>query len=364
MGINADFAPDADVLGTGNAVIGSRSFGSDPTAVGAQVAASVRGLHAAGVAATLKHFPGHGHTTVDSHDTLPVLSQSRAQLQSGDLPPFVAGIAAGADLVMSGHLDTRAVDPGTPASFSSKVLVDLLRTQLGFKGVVITDALTMAPATRVPPGEAAVRAVLAGNDLLLEPPSLADAQSGLLHALRSGQLPRERVLEAVTRILALKLKLATGPRPGPLADAGNADRQAAAARLAAAAVTVLRGPCQGPLVKGPVTVTASGGRDQQRSWLAQALQAAGVQTAESGGTRVHLVGYGDSATDLAPGAAVTVAMDLPGILSRATSPVRVATYSSTQAAMTALAAVLAGKAPAPGRSPVDVPGLPRSACHR
>jgi beta-N-acetylhexosaminidase len=263
---------------------------------------------------------------------------------------------------MSGHLDVRALDPGTPASFSSKVLIDLLRTKLGFQGVVITDALNMAPAERWPPGEAAVRAILAGNDMLLQPVDLAATQKGLLDALKSGQLPRARLLQAVTRILTLKLHLLGGRPPGTLAQLDSADRQAAAARLAAAAVTVLKGGCTGALVPGSVTVTSSGGRDQQRAWLTEALKANGVGVADSGGTVVHLVGYGDTADDLAPKAAVTVAMDSPVILAKAASPVRLATYASTQPAMTALAAVLAGKASAPGRSPVDVPGLPRSAC--
>jgi beta-N-acetylhexosaminidase len=365
LGVNVDFAPDADVLGSaGNAVIGTRSYGSSAPAVATEVAAAVRGLHSAGVAATVKHFPGHGHTTVDSHENTPVLTQTMASLQSGDLPPFTSAIAAGTDLVMSGHLDVHAIDPGTPASFSSKVLVDLLRTRLGFQGVVITDALNMAPAERWPPGEAAVRAILAGNDMLLQPVDLAATQKGLLDALGSGQLPRARLLQAVTRILTLKLRLLGGPPPGTLAQLGSADRQAAAARLTAAGVTVLKGGCTGALVHGTATVTSSGGRDQQRAWLADALKADGVAVADGGGTVVHLVGYGDTADDLAPKAAVTVAMDSPVILARATSPVRLATYASTQAAMTALAAVLAGKAGAPGRSPVDVPGLPRSACRR
>jgi beta-N-acetylhexosaminidase len=363
LGVNTDFAPDADVLGAaGNPVIGSRSYGSNPTAVAVQVAAAVRGLHTAGVAATLKHFPGHGHTTADSHEDVPVLTQSSASLQSGDLPPFVSGIAAGADLVMSGHLEVQAIDPGTPATFSSKVLVDLLRTRLGFKGVVVTDALNMAAAQRWSPAEAAVRAILAGNDMLLQPPDLAAAQTGLLDALHSGRLPRERLIQAVTRIFTLKLRLLGAPQPESLSELGNADRQAAAARLAAAAVTVLRGPCKGRLVTAPVTVSSSGGRDQQRAWLNDALRAVGVEVGP-GGTVVHLVGYGDTNADLAD-AGITVAMDLPGILSSARSPVRLATYSSAQVAMAALAAVLAGKATAPGRSPVDVSGLPRSACRK
>jgi len=167
VGINVDLAPDADVTRSPeNAVIGSRSFGADQQAVSPQVAAAVTGLQSAGVAATLKHFPGHGNTTVDSHQALPVLPQSRPDLEATDLAPFRAGIAAGAQLVMSGHLDVAAIDPGTPASFSPKV-IDLLRTELGFDGVVVTDALDMEPAQQWTPDEAAVRAFLAGNDLLL-----------------------------------------------------------------------------------------------------------------------------------------------------------------------------------------------------
>ena len=118
------------------------------------------------MAAGVKHFPGHGNTTVNSHTALPVLTQSRASLEATDLAPFRAGIAAGVEIVMSGHLDVQAIDPGVPASFSHKVLVDLLRGELGFQGVVVTDALNMEPAKAVP-GNTAVQALLAGNDLPL-----------------------------------------------------------------------------------------------------------------------------------------------------------------------------------------------------
>jgi beta-N-acetylhexosaminidase len=363
VGINVDLAPDADVVGQGGGFIGSRSYGSDPKAVSEQVGAAVQGLRDGGVAAALKHFPGHGHASGDSHTELPALSQSADALAAGDLPPFAAGIGAGAELVMSGHLDVRAIDPGVPASFSSKILIDLLRGRLGFKGVVISDAMNMAPAEKYPPGEAAVRALVAGNDLLLMPPDLAAAQRGLLDALHAGQLPRVRLVEAATRVLALKLTLAEHPQ-ADLAGVGGAERQAAAAKVAAAAVTVLRGGCQGALVSGPVTVTSSAGRDQQRAWLTDALRKQHVTVSPSGGTEVRLVGYGDDSSDLDAGAAVTVAMDLPSVLRSAKSPVLLSTYSSTQASMAALAAVLAGAAPAPGHSPVEVPGLPRSACAR
>jgi len=362
VGINVDFAPDADVLGSSsNFVIGSRSYGSDPKVVSPQVAAAVKGLQSAGVAATIKHFPGHGHTNVNSHEALPVLTQSLASLKSGDLPPFQAGIDAGTWLVMSGHLEVKAIEPGLPASFSHKALVDVLRGEMGFKGVVVTDALNMEPPMRWAPGDSAVRAMLAGNDLLLMPPDLAAAQQGLLDALKSGRLPRARLIEAVTRILTLKVRLGTYQRPDA-STLDSAPHREAALAVAAAAVTVLKGACSGALVTGPVRVTSSGGRGQQASWLAEALKAQGVPVVASGGTVVHLVGYGDGTGDLASGAGVTIGMDTPYVLRSATSPVRMATYSSTQVAMQAAAAVIAGKAKATGRSPVTVTGLPASAC--
>jgi beta-N-acetylhexosaminidase len=361
-GIDIDFAPDGDVIGSSaNVIIGSRSYGSDPAAVAAQVTAAVHGLQSSGVAAAVKHFPGHGHTTGDSHSSLPVLSQSMVDLTANDLPPFQAAIDAGAALVMSGHLDVRAIDRGLPASFSHKVLVDLLRTRMKFSGVVVTDALNMSPALRWPPSDAAVRALLAGNDLLLMPPDLSAARTGLLSALASGRLPRARLVEAVTRVLTLKFRLAASQRPDASTADGPANRSAAQA-VAAAAVTVLRGPCAGALVTQPVRVTTSDGRTRQAALLTEALRANGIAVVDTGGQVVHLVGYGDGPNDLAAGAAVTVAMDTPYVLRSAASPVRLATYSSTEVAMHALADVLAGKATAPGRSPVAVSGLPRSAC--
>src|SRR5262249_27610563 len=160
--------------------------------------AAVKGIQAGGIAATVKHFPGHGHTTVDSHAALPVLTQSRESLDANDLPPFKAGIDAGAMLVMAGHLDVRAIDADTPATFSHKVMVDLLRTQLGFKGVVVTDALDMAPAQRYSVGDGAVRSLAAGADLLLMPADLKAAENGLRSGLRSGKLSHERLVEAAT----------------------------------------------------------------------------------------------------------------------------------------------------------------------
>jgi beta-N-acetylhexosaminidase len=262
---------------------------------------------------------------------------------------------------MSGHLDVRALDAGVPASFSRKVLVDLLRDKMGFGSVAVTDALNMEPAQRWAPAESAVRALLAGNDLLLMPPELAAVHKGLLDALASGRLPRERLVEAVTRVLTLKFRLAAFARPDMSTLDGRAHRDAARA-VAAAGVTVLTGSCSGALVQGGVRVTSSKGRERQAGWLADALTRLGVSVVTSGGSVVHLVGYGDDTADLDPGATATVAMDTPYVLRAATSAVRIATYSSTEVAMEALAAVIAGRASAPGRSPVAITGLPGSAC--
>ncbi|WP_290861446.1 glycoside hydrolase family 3 N-terminal domain-containing protein [Hamadaea sp.] len=364
MGINVDFAPDADVQGE-SSVIGSRSFGSDSALVAEQAAAAVRGLQAAGVAATLKHFPGHGRPAADSHGDLPQLKQTRKELAEIDLPPFQAGIKAGAMLIMSGHLDVRAIDPGMPASFSAKVLDGVLRQELGFQGVVVTDALNMAPAERWPAGEAAVRALQAGNDLLLMPPDPVAAYNGILTALKTGKLSRDRLRESVTRIQTLKHAVADDDQPGLDVLAGQT-HQAAVAAAASAAVTQLRGACGAALVTGPVGVTAAKGRESSRDHLVKALQAQGVRVeqrpATAGAQVVHLVGYGDTAGDLNAKATIAVAMDTPYILAKSPAPILLATYSSSPSSLDALAAVLAGKAKAEGRSPVAVNGLPRSSC--
>jgi beta-N-acetylhexosaminidase len=194
---------------------------------------------------------------------------------------------------------------------------------------------------------------------------VADAHRGLTDALRDGRLPRARLVEAVTRILTLKFRLAArgAPATGDLSGAVATPAHAAAVTaLNRAAVTLLRGPCSGPLVRGPVTVTASPGRDRAKAWLADALRDVGVRVAPVGGAEVHLVGYGDGPGDLRPDAAATVAMDTPYVLAGARSKVLLATYSSSRMSMVALAETLAGRNRPVGRSPVPVSGLPRAAC--
>lgn len=363
MGVNLDFAPVADTLGPdGSSVIGSRSFGTDPTANAEQVGAAVRGLRGAGVASALKHFPGHGHTTGDSHDDLPVVPLTKAQWTQRDKPPFAAGIDAGTEVVMSGHLDVQGLDKGVAATFSKKIMTDVLRGELGFTGVAVTDAMNMAPAMRWPAGEAAVRALNAGNDLLLMPPDLTAARDGILAALADGTLKRTRLVEAVTRILTLKFSLAGRPQPA-LTTLASAAHQQSVLAADTAALTVLRTPsCTAPLITGPVTVTASDGRESTRVTLVKALQAAGLTVQAAGGTVIHLVGYGDKQVDLNPAATLTIAMDTPHLLSTAPSPTLIATYSSTPLAMQALATTLTTTHTPSGKTPVPIPGLPTTAC--
>jgi beta-N-acetylhexosaminidase len=361
MGLTVDFAPDADTLGPpANTVIGSRSFGGDAKANAAQVSAAVAGLQSAGITAGLKHFPGHGHTSGDSHETLPLVAQSKAAWTAQDLPPFQAGIKAGAGVVMSGHLDVSSLDPGVPATFSHKVMTDVLRGQLKFTGVSITDAMNMPPAMKWPAGEAAVRALNAGNDMLLMPPDIAGARDGIVAALKDGSLKRSRLVEAVTRILTLNFRAAERKRP-ELSTVNTPAHQQPVAALDAASITVLRGKCDGPLVSSPVTVSTQAVRAAARENLTKALQANGVRVG-AGGAVIRLVGYGDKPSDLDPQADVTVIMDTPYLLSNARSGTLLASYSSSKLSLNALAAVIAGKAKATGRSPVAVAGLPRTAC--
>src|SRR4029077_3134837 len=174
------------------------------------VAAFVRGVEENGGLATAKHFPGHGDTSTDSHLELPTIMGDRARLNQIELAPFRAAIAAGVSSIMTGHLAVPALepDPEVPATMSAKITTDLLRREMGFDGLVVTDALDMGGVTvRYPPGEVAVRSILAGTDVLLVSPVLDAALEAVHDAVASGRIPMSRLDEAVTRVLHAKAKL-------------------------------------------------------------------------------------------------------------------------------------------------------------
>jgi beta-N-acetylhexosaminidase len=216
MGLDVDFAPVADVNTAGpNGAIGVRSFGSKPKLVSRLVDAQICGYHSTGTATTIKHFPGLGSTTVDSHQALPHLHLSMPTWRHIHLPPFVHGIATGTDLVMVGHVAFHRLDPtGTPASLSRLVVTHWLRHRVGYSRVVMTDSLTMGALSAYgTPGQLAVRAVKAGVDLLLMPAKPAGAVMGLLKAVHNQQISVHRIDRSVTRILRLKdrVGLVKGP---------------------------------------------------------------------------------------------------------------------------------------------------------
>lgn len=210
MGINTNFAPVADVnVNALNPVIGTRSFSSDPTLVSSMVAAQVKGYQKdAGINATPKHFPGHGDTATDSHTGIPIITHSKAQWEQIDAPPFKAAIKAGTNMIMSGHLVVPALDrSGDPATLSQPILTGVLRKELGYKGVIITDSLGMQGVRdKYGDAEVAVRAVLAGVDSLLMTPTMDAAYGAVLEAVASGRISEKRLNESVSRILLLKLK--------------------------------------------------------------------------------------------------------------------------------------------------------------
>ena len=186
-----------------NTVIRTRAYSDDFSEAAELVAAAVEGFHAGGVACALKHFPGHGNTVTDSHYGKVYVTKTLEELREGELLPFVAGIGAGADMVMLGHITVTALDE-VPAPFSHAVVTELLRDELGFTGVVITDAMQMQALGDYGSGEAAVLALQAGVDMLLCPGDTAAALAGLRDAVESGLLSEARIDESVLRILAMK----------------------------------------------------------------------------------------------------------------------------------------------------------------
>lgn len=392
VGVSCDYAPDADVnVNPANPVIGVRSFSSSPELASSLVAAAVGGLQSVGVSATAKHFPGHGDTDKDSHYGFPVITHSRAEWEQIDAPPFRAAIAAGIDAIMTAHIDVPALDPsGDPATLSRPIVTGVLRGELGFDGVVVTDSLRMEGVRqKYGDAEVAVRAVEAGVDVLLDT-GAADVQVGaVLEAVRSGRISRDRLDASVRRILGMKFD--RGLAENPFADedlamtlVGSPEHLARAAAITERTVTKL---CDldglVPLPAGSTYLTGYGVtttanlaaslRDLGRTVTvrvtgatpsAAAIDAAVAESADHAVTVVLTYTAWTSTAQqslvaalVAAGRRVVVAaVGIPyDIGALPTVRTYLATYGYTKASTTALARVLSGAAKAYGRLPVSIP---------
>ncbi len=209
FGFNIDFAPVADVNSNpDNPVIGERSFGSTPEVVSKMVAAAVKGFNDSGVGCAIKHFPGHGDTATDSHKGYTETVKTLEELQKIEFEPLAAGIYAGVDFVMIGHISVPNVTGNDIPATLSKPIIDILKNDLRFKGLVITDAMRMEAITqRYSSAEAAIMAVNAGVDIILLPDDLQAAAKGIYNAVKSGKISEERIDESVLKILETKMRL-------------------------------------------------------------------------------------------------------------------------------------------------------------
>ena len=211
LGVHVNFGPVADVNNNPrNPVINTRSFGENSDVVSRFVAAYVKGLNDGGMIATVKHFPGHGDTNIDSHLGLPLINHPRSRLEQVELPPFRAGIEAGAGAVMTSHIELPGLEPelGRPATVSHRIVTGLLREELGFDRLVFTDSMRMRAVTdRLTTVEAAVQAVAAGHDVVVHAPDDVAVFEGLRQAVSQGILSESEIDKSVRRILEAKMKL-------------------------------------------------------------------------------------------------------------------------------------------------------------
>jgi beta-N-acetylhexosaminidase len=248
VGVHLAFAPVADVHhDPANPIITVRSFGEDPAEVGQFVAAEIRGLQENGMLATAKHFPGHGDTGTDSHIALPVITADWARLDSVELVPFRAAVAAGVKVVMSAHIALPGIDQGQlrPGTVVPAVLTGILRDSLGFRGLVVTDALDMAGIAGPFGAAAGVRAFLAGADLLLQPADPRTAIDAMVAAVGNGEITPERLDRSVRRVLSLKQSLGLFTRRTVALDSvpavvGRTEFQRTAAKIAARSIVMVK----------------------------------------------------------------------------------------------------------------------------
>lgn len=346
LGFTMDFAPVADLtIGLADPVIRARSAGDDPADVSATVVAASNGLLSAGVLPAVKHFPGHGGVTSDSHLGLPIQASTSEELESYDLIPFRAAVDEGVPVVMMSHVAV-SVWGGAPSTLNPAAYA-YLRDEVGFRGVAITDSLSMAAVTNRGRGGPVVAALNAGADIVLMPASTARAHADIVAAIESGLLSRERLDEAAARGIALMRWQDELPRGDTEGDFVHA--------LGVAGTVVTSPRCGGSLV-GP-TVTISGGWPDERAALASALAARGVRT--GGGTTIRLLGSasGSGVAD------VVVAMDGPWGLPQSRATTYVGLFGRSRASFAVLADILTGASSPTGRWPVALRRLSGTECH-
>ncbi|GLZ40975.1 beta-N-acetylhexosaminidase [Actinokineospora sp. NBRC 105648] len=403
MGINQAFAPVADVNSNPlNPVIGARSFAGRPALASEMVAAEVRGYQSSGrptetVSSSAKHFPGHGDAATDSHTGLPAITRTAAEWRAVDLPPFRAAVDAGIDSIMTAHIQFPSLDPsGVPATVSRPIITGLLRGELGYRGVVVTDSLGMQGVREMfGDAEIPVLALEAGVDQLLMPPDLRLAEDSVLAAVRSGRLTEQRVDESVRRILDLKWR--RGILARPIVDestvgsrVGGPAHKAAIQRLTDRTVTVLRNATNTlPLRQAPKKVLVAGVGDtvtpaNSPNTLAAAIGARGSTTTSlPTGTKPSDTVIGDAVraaedadlvvlltNNLSANTAqrslltallgtgtpvVAVASQVPYDAGFVDAPTWVATYSWRGVSLESLTRVLFGEVAPRGKLPVDVP---------
>ncbi|WP_216217040.1 glycoside hydrolase family 3 protein [Amycolatopsis aidingensis] len=400
IGIRQNFAPVADVNSNPlNPIIGSRSFSAHPDLAAGNVAAQVEGYQEAGrcarsVSTAAKHFPGHGDAATDSHTGLPTIDRTEQEWREIDLPPFRAAIEAGADSIMTAHIRVPSLDPsGDPATLSRPIMTGLLREELGYQGVIVTDSLQMQGVREMyPDSEIPVRALEAGVDQMLMPPDLDVAINGVLDAVRGGRISEERIDQSVRRILEQKFNRGILFRPfvneaQVPRKVGTREHRETVQRVTDRATTLLRNDAGVLPLENPGNVLVTGwNRPSYPGYPAEPVRALAD---ELGGTALPtgsnpdpamiervLAAAGEADTvvvltnNLRTGAAqrelvnrltgtgkpvVAVAVQEPYDPGYADVPTWVATYDWRDVSMTALAKVLRGTTAPQGKLPVDIP---------
>jgi beta-N-acetylhexosaminidase len=376
LGIEWVLAPVADVnVNPENPVINIRSFGGDPASVAEHVTAFIEGARAENVLATAKHFPGHGDTAVDSHLELPKLDVSSDRLDRVELIPFRAAVAAGVDSIMAAHIAVPSLDPtGVPATVSRPILTDLLRHKLQFQGLIATDAMDMLGLSKqFPAGEAAVRAIEAGADVLFMPPKPDVAIRAIETAVRTGRLPRAKIDQSVKRVLSAKVRLGLDRQRTVdvrkiSAAMATPEAEAQTKQVAERALTLIRGKLP---IMGPACYIVLGGGDQGEEFARQLRMrspessiATGV-VPPAGCQHAVIAAFASSSRTSAPvppnffeslpKRVILVALGNPSLIRDfPMADTVLATFTTVPAAESAAVKALFGEIQASGKSPVKI----------